>query len=254
MVGIYKITSPSGKIYIGQSVDIRRRLKEYKKLKSYKQPKLHRSFLKYGFDSHIVEIVEKCLIEELNDRERYYQDLFDCLHSGLNCYPTQSTDKSGKHSEETKKKLSIANSNPSDEVRLRKSKGQMGRPFTEEMRRKVSIAHTGRKYSAERLKQMSETSKNPSAETRLKMSLAHIGHKHTDESKRKISEASKLRVMSDEAKLKIASKHGKRVINTVTGEIYLSMAKAAKAINHNEAWLGKKLNGFTKNNTNLILL
>ena len=29
MIGIYKITSPSGKVYIGQSIDIERRWKKY---------------------------------------------------------------------------------------------------------------------------------------------------------------------------------------------------------------------------------
>jgi hypothetical protein len=32
IVGIYKITSPSGKVYIGQSINIERRIKEYKNL------------------------------------------------------------------------------------------------------------------------------------------------------------------------------------------------------------------------------
>ncbi len=32
MIGIYKITNPEGKIYIGQSIDIDRRFKEYKRL------------------------------------------------------------------------------------------------------------------------------------------------------------------------------------------------------------------------------
>ena len=44
MIGIYKIVSPSGKVYIGQSTNIERRWKEYKtglgrgqiKLKKYR--------------------------------------------------------------------------------------------------------------------------------------------------------------------------------------------------------------------------
>ena len=35
-IGIYKITSPSNKIYIGQSINIERRFKEYKTLKNCK--------------------------------------------------------------------------------------------------------------------------------------------------------------------------------------------------------------------------
>ena len=33
MIGIYKITSPIGRIYIGQSIDVERRFKNYYKLK-----------------------------------------------------------------------------------------------------------------------------------------------------------------------------------------------------------------------------
>jgi hypothetical protein len=35
--GIYKITSPSGKVYIGQSVDIKRRFTTYKILNKSKR-------------------------------------------------------------------------------------------------------------------------------------------------------------------------------------------------------------------------
>lgn len=251
MIGIYKITSPSGRIYIGQSVNINRRLNDYKNLKCKKQPKLHHSFLKYGFDAHIVEVIDKCSIEELNEKERYYQELFDCIKKGLNCTLTATNDKSGELSLETRKKISIANSNQSEETRLKKSKSQMGRIVTPEMRAKISKGHKGKVYSEERLKQISENSKNPSPETRLKMSIAHIGHKHTDESKIKISEASRLRVMSEEAKLKIASKHGTRVIDIVTGEEFLSVAKAAKHLGCNISNLHQKLKGTRRNNTNL---
>ena len=48
MIGIYKITSPSGKIYIGQSKDIEKRFKAYKNLKCKGQPYIYRSLLKYG--------------------------------------------------------------------------------------------------------------------------------------------------------------------------------------------------------------
>lgn len=33
MIGIYKITNPNGKVYIGQSIDLERRLYYYKNLK-----------------------------------------------------------------------------------------------------------------------------------------------------------------------------------------------------------------------------
>ena len=46
--GIYKITSPSGKIYIGQSKDINLRIIYYKNARCKCQQKLYYSILKYG--------------------------------------------------------------------------------------------------------------------------------------------------------------------------------------------------------------
>ena len=48
MIGIYKITSPSNKIYIGQSINIERRFNSYKNLSHCKQQiKLYNSLQKY---------------------------------------------------------------------------------------------------------------------------------------------------------------------------------------------------------------
>lgn len=63
MTGIYKITSQSKKIYIGQSVDIEKRFKRYKNLHCKKQIRLYNSFLKYGVDKHKFEILCECNVE-----------------------------------------------------------------------------------------------------------------------------------------------------------------------------------------------
>ena len=87
MIGIYKITNPSGKIYIGQSINIEKRFKEYKWSKAKGQPILNRSFLKYGFDKHIFEVVCECKKSELYQLEAYYQVLFSAnTKNGLNCF------------------------------------------------------------------------------------------------------------------------------------------------------------------------
>jgi hypothetical protein len=99
---------------------------------------------------------------------------------------------------------------------------------------------------------LAEISRNISDETRLKKSLAAMGNKHSHETKRKISEAGKGRFQSDAKRLKIAEKLGKKVLNTETGEVFLSVAKAANSIGHNISWLHFKLKGLKKNNTNLI--
>lgn len=103
MTGIYKITNPLGRIYIGQSVDIERRFCSYNHLRHCSQQhKLYRSFLKYSVLSHIFEILEECDEEQLNERERYWQDYFNVLSdTGLNLKLTKTTDRSGRMSKES---------------------------------------------------------------------------------------------------------------------------------------------------------
>lgn len=105
MIGIYKITNPTGKIYIGQSTNIERRRTEYfNKNKCKKQAALYFSLTKYGFSEHIFEIVEECAAEDLNVRERYWQDYYNVLQEGLNCRLTGTGDRSGVFSKESLKK------------------------------------------------------------------------------------------------------------------------------------------------------
>jgi len=90
MIGIYKITNLDGKIYVGQSKDIESRFKAHKKITAGTNGKLKKSFLKYGVESHIFEVIEECLIEDLNIRESYWQRFFNCIEDGLNTTPTKS--------------------------------------------------------------------------------------------------------------------------------------------------------------------
>ena len=65
-IGIYKITSPRGKVYIGQSRCVRSRFTAYERVhQSIKsQVRLYSSLKKYGIGNHIFEIIEECLFEE----------------------------------------------------------------------------------------------------------------------------------------------------------------------------------------------
>lgn len=108
MIGIYKITSPSEKVYIGQAINIGKRKESYIKLKCKGQPKLYNSLVKYGFSNHIFEVVEQCSVEELSIRERHWQDFYDVVgESGLNCRLTSTEDKSGYVSQESIDKQSL---------------------------------------------------------------------------------------------------------------------------------------------------
>lgn len=73
VVGIYKITNPKGNIYIGQSSDIQKRFKEYKRLNCKNQTKIFNSLNKYGYENHIFEII--CIVKDhnlLNNYEIFY--------------------------------------------------------------------------------------------------------------------------------------------------------------------------------------
>jgi hypothetical protein len=110
MIGIYKITSPTGKIYIGQSTNIENRKYYYSSVKCDKQHKLYNSLQKHGWEQHIFEIIEECSLDQLNEKEIYWGLYYDVLgENGLNL---RLGDANGLCSEETKKKIGITNSRP----------------------------------------------------------------------------------------------------------------------------------------------
>ena len=105
MIGIYKITSPNGKIYIGQSINIEQRWsKDYKTLRCKTQPKLYNSLKKYSPENHKFEILEECSIEHLLERETYWKTFYKVLEIPSLCCRTDG--KFGNLSQETKNKIS----------------------------------------------------------------------------------------------------------------------------------------------------
>jgi group I intron endonuclease len=133
--GIYKITSPTDKIYIGESYNLNSRCRRYLNPNKIKgQKAIYNSILKYGHESHKIEILELCDENILLERERFYQEHFNSVENGLNCFYTGTKDKKKKYSESTKKIMS------------EKSKGE-NNPFF------------GKKHSDESLKKISEASK-----------------------------------------------------------------------------------------------
>lgn len=108
IIGIYKITSPSGKVYIGQSINIERRFIEYKLLISCQtQIKIYRSLKKYSPENHIFEILEGCNLEQLNEREIYYKkQIIEQLGWKMALFCELYDMGGGPRSEETKRKIS----------------------------------------------------------------------------------------------------------------------------------------------------
>jgi group I intron endonuclease len=126
MIGIYKITSPTNKIYIGQSINVENRIKTYKYIGNRKhQHKLNNSIKKYGLENHIFEIIEECSIEQLNEREIYWIQYYESVIKGLNL---TYGGEGGKQSEE---------------VKIKKSKSMTGKIFSDETKKKMSESKKG---------------------------------------------------------------------------------------------------------------
>ena len=79
------ITSPSGKIYIGQSSNIKRRMVEHKYRSKNKNLKLYSSIRKYGFENHKIETLFLSNDEyEKNKMESIYIRYYNSIENGLN--------------------------------------------------------------------------------------------------------------------------------------------------------------------------
>ena len=143
MTGIYKITSPSKRIYIGSTNNFERRISEYKYLCCKEQTRLYNSFVKYGYDTHKIELIEECSIAELFNKERYWQEYYDVLdrQKGLNCQYVSTDNASKVMSKETKLKISKSLSGDKNP--------RYGKKLAKETKEKISKANKGRIQSKE---------------------------------------------------------------------------------------------------------
>lgn len=229
MIGIYKITSPTNRIYVGQSININKRFKQYLKFRNCKgQTKLYNSFLKYGVENHKFEIIEECFIELLNERERYWQEFYNCSsQNGLNCLLTNTTEKNRKFSEETrnkqrKAKLGTKHTEETKKLMSSQRKGSLNpnynKQFTKKHKKKLSLAKLGTK----RIKEVKEKIKNYSKSD----SFHWLGKKHKDSTKEKMSKS----------KLGKKGKNAnsiKPIIDLSTNIEYCSIQEASKILNIN---------------------
>lgn len=159
IIGIYKITSPSGKIYIGQSRDINSRKSDHKHNWSKRQYKLYSSINKYGWDAHSFDIIHECTIDELDNLESFYIKYYDCFDTehGLNL--TSGGVHNLKYSTQSKLKLSESKKgiSPSPETRIKLSNAIKGIKRTPETIEKMRISKIGKIHSNQSKKLISET-------------------------------------------------------------------------------------------------
>lgn len=213
MIGIYKIKSPTNRIYIGQSLDIEKRFSQYNRIKNCKsQIKLHRSFLKHGVESHVFEIIEECNIELLNERERFWQDYYDVLNGGLNCVLTNTKDRKKILSKETKLKISTSNKGK----KIGCLNPFFGKKHSKETRVKIGVENSKRIISEN---------------TRQKISKFHLGRKRSYETKLKISISNKGKKTPLDVVERIAQKRRKIIIDTETGIFYFGSKELSLLLN-----------------------
>jgi len=198
---VYTITNPNGKTYVGQSVDILRREKNYKNLQVKQQPRIYNSISKYGWENHIFEIIEECDINQLHEREIYWKLYYLDLHNqnwGMVLFCELYDSGGGPRSESVKikmsqihkgkitppdvrKKIGDANrgtifppevrekmgrkkgSTYSDEDKMKISIGLKGKPKPEGFGEKISKANSGREKTEKEISYLQKThpSKKP---------------------------------------------------------------------------------------------
>jgi len=225
-IGIYKITSPSNKIYIGQSINIERRFKEYYRLKSCKnQIRLYNSFNKYKIENHVFEIIEKCSKNELNNKERYWQEFYDVIgKNGLNCTLVNSDSKKFEFSLETIDKIRISNT---------------GKKHSKETKEKIGLAKKGTKLSEK---------------TKEKIRQSNIGRTVSDKNKKILSDIhiGKLNHMYGKRGSELS--HSKKVICTKSKQIWNSITECANYLGISQSLLSRYLHGIRTNKTTIIFL
>lgn len=139
---IYKITSPTGKIYIGKAVNFAARYATYRNRLAEGQPALHNSFLGHGFEAHVFEILETTTVDKLAELEvdyiKRYKSFAKHNENGLNL--TQGGDGAFGRKD-------------SEQVKERRASRHRGTKRSEETRKRMSVAAKGKpkKYSPEEL-------------------------------------------------------------------------------------------------------
>lgn len=179
MIGIYKITSPTGKVYIGQSREIEKRW--YNHTHIHYDTHISRSIQKYGGDAHVFEVAHELPIDVersvINTYEKFYMDQYrECGFEMLNM---AEAGYGGACTPEAAKKISAA---------------LKGRKHSKEHRENHRKSMVGFRHKPETLAklQASNVGRTHSDETKLKMSMWHKGKPKSIETRIKLSEARKL--------------------------------------------------------------
>lgn len=153
---IYKILSPTGNVYIGQTSNLKKRIYSYSRHECRTQKALYRSFIKYGFVNHSLEILHELPIDVSRAVLNEYEILYIAQYKECGFVLLNMTEGGGgmnghKHSEETRLKISVSSK--------RKRNRICPVVHSEETRMKMTLSRIGKKPTAETLLKMSISQK-----------------------------------------------------------------------------------------------
>lgn len=175
---VYKHTCPNGKIYIGITGQIPKL--RWRRGLGYRQcPHFYPAIEKYGWENIKHEILFEGLTKEESEQKEI--ELIAEYKSNQREYGyniANGGNAAGSCSEKTRKLIGQKSKGriPNEEARNKMSLARKGIQFTEEHRRKISIALKGKNRG-----------KHPNEETRAKLSAVHKGKPKSEEMKRKNS-------------------------------------------------------------------
>lgn len=157
--GIYKWTSPSGKSYIGQAVNLERRKKEFT-LNPFtytytsNDSAIDKARKKYNdFSLWQYEILEYTSIDQLDKREIYYISYFDTNNSRKGYNSTKGGDGTKGLKWGTEKQIESLKNRRSYKG---KNNPNYGKHLSEETKQKIRNAKLGSKQSIETIKKKSK--------------------------------------------------------------------------------------------------
>lgn len=259
--GIYKITSPSGRIYVGQSENIKSRWLKYRNIKNLVyQPLIKNSISKYGYEAHIFEVIEYCEIEELNCRERHWQDFYDVLNGGLNCILQECGEQRRVLTEEHSKRLSERTSGENNPMfgvdRPPEWRLFMSELMKERFKDKTNHPMYGKQIS-EKQKEIllkSRLGSKASDETKKKMSDSHTGKIIDQQGRKNIAEGKLGEKNPMFGKFAELNKNSKVIINTIDSSIIYGVAELSRITGISKSYLKDMLHGYRINNTTYLFL
>lgn len=168
MIEIYKLTSPSGKVYIGKTskgIDIRLQ-QHLNEARTRKDTQLHRALRKYekmdNWDISIIDSAETN--EEANFLESHYITVFDTYKNGYNMTFGGDGVDSETASMVRKRYFNTPDGKEWKKILSQKWKEQnpgdwTGKKHTEESRKKMSDSKLGKKWTNEQKQARSELTK-----------------------------------------------------------------------------------------------